>query len=81
VGATSGTAIWYWWDSSANSGAGGWVIADGTLTQTNSAATINSNMGAFSTQVGTGTVYVKAFLKSSGSSTCELSDIELDGKQ
>jgi hypothetical protein len=79
IGASSGTATWYWWDSTANSGAGGWVAASGASAQSNPAAAIATNLAAFSTELGTGTVYFKAYLKSSGSSACELDNLALSG--
>jgi hypothetical protein len=85
-GALFSSATWYWWDSSkatgcAGAGTGAWCPADGTVAKSNDAATISSNASTFGTQVGTGTVYFKAFLKSSGTSKCELDKLDLAGQQ
>jgi len=82
VGASAAAATWYWWNPAANSGAGGWVAAGGTTTTSSSAATIASHAAAFSVTagIGAGTAYFKAFLNSSGSTACSLSNIELDGQ-
>ena len=44
-------------------------------------AVIAAHAASFASTIGTGTIYVKAYLKSSGTSACELSDVELDGLQ
>ena len=81
IGTSYSTATWYWWDSAANSGSGGWVTADGTFAKSSSAATVNAHVSSFATQVSTGTVYFKAFLGSSGSSACEIDDLAVGGTQ
>jgi hypothetical protein len=81
VGAAYSSATWYWWDAAANAGSGGWVAADGTAAKSNPAATITTNASAFGSTVGTGTVYFKAYLKSSGTSKCELDNLTLTGQQ
>ena len=81
IGASSGAATWYWWDASANAGAGAWVTANGTSAQSNSATTLSTNLAAFATTLGTGTVYFKAYLKSSGSTACGLDNLSLSGSQ
>ena len=55
--------------------------SDGTVTQTNSAAVINTNAATFPVPTVTTKVFYKAFLKSSGTSKCELDNIEIDGTQ
>ncbi len=73
VGSTYGAATWYWWNGSI------WTTADGTTSKANSASIIADNISTFATQVGTGTVYFKAYLQSSGTTKCELDNLELDG--
>jgi len=77
IGADYSSATWYWWDATANAGAGGWGATNGTVTESNDAATINAHAAAFSPTLGVGVVYFKAFLKSSGSSKCELDHLSL----
>jgi hypothetical protein len=66
---------WYYWDGAS------WVIADGTVSKTSSASVINTNITSFSNGVGTGTLYVKSFLNSNGSTSCQLSNITVSGTQ
>lgn len=64
---------WKYWNGSA------WVAANGTVAQSNPAAVIATNAASFGSYVGKGTVYFKAFLKSSGTSKCELDKVQIDG--
>jgi hypothetical protein len=64
---------WKYWNGTA------WATANGTVTTSNTAATIQSNIATFGTQVGFGTVYFKAYLQSTGTSKCELNSIHLGG--
>jgi hypothetical protein len=41
---------------------------------------VHANTSTIGTQVGKGTVYVKAYLKSNGFDKCELDNIQLGGK-
>lgn len=75
VGAVYSSATWYYWNGSA------WVVADGTAAQSNTAAVLGANVASFATQVGTGTVYFKAFLNSSGTAGCELDQLQINGIQ
>ncbi len=76
VGSVYSSATWYWWNGSA------WAaVTIPGVAQANSAATIATNAATFGTQVGTGTIYFKAFLQSTGASACELKNLELDGLQ
>lgn len=68
-------ATWKYWTGAA------WATANGTAAQSNTAAVINTNTATFGTQVGKGTVYVKAYLKSSGTSKCELDNIQVGGNR
>ena len=74
VGANYFSATWYYWNGSA------WAAANGAATQSNTSAVIATNVSSFGTQLGKGTVYFKAFLKSSGTSKCELDQLELSGE-
>jgi hypothetical protein len=65
VGPSYGAETWYWWNGTI------WTTADGTTAKVNSGAT-------FATQVGTGTVYFKVFLRSSGTTNCEIDNLELN---
>jgi trimeric autotransporter adhesin len=77
-GASYSTAVWYYWNGT------NWGIAGGTSSTANSAATLNGSGGAafaqFGSQIGTGKVFLKAFLQSSGASPCQLKSIEFDGQ-
>jgi hypothetical protein len=75
VGATYSAATWYYWNGSA------WVVANGTATQSNAASVVSANAATFGAQVGMGTVYFKAYLKSSGTTKCELDQLDLGGQQ
>jgi hypothetical protein len=66
-------STWYYWNGSA------WTLANGSVVQANAATSINSNIATFPVQVGTGTLYFKAFLQSSGTSTCSLSGVSVGG--
>ena len=81
VGNSYGAATWYWWDATAFTGIGGWVAANGTQAKSNTSAQVQSHVATFKTDVGTGTVYFKAFLNSDGSTACELDQLELNGQQ
>jgi len=74
VGTSYSSATWYYWNGSA------WASAGGTTVTSSSAATINSHASSFAATAGTGQVYFKAFLNSSGSSKCELSNLLLSGQ-
>ena len=75
VGAAYSSATWYYWSGAA------WVAANGTAAQSNTAAMISTNAASFTGGAGTGTVYFKAYLQSSGSSKCELNQLDLTGQQ
>ena len=64
---------WYYWTGAA------WGLATGTTATANPASTIATNAPSFATQVGAGTIYFKAFLQSSGSSACQIQNVEIDG--
>ena len=66
---------WYYWNGST------WAAANGTAGQSNLYSMVASHIAAYGTQLGTGTVYIKAYLISSGTTACELSNLELDGMQ
>jgi hypothetical protein len=66
---------WKYWNGAA------WVTANGTAAQSNIAAVIQTNSATFGTQVGKGNVYVKSFLKSSGTTKCELNNIQFGGNR
>ena len=76
-GASYDTATWYYYN------AGSWLISRGTASTSNSAVSLNASRAAalatFGNQIGTGTVYLKAFLQSSGKSPCQLNSFEFDG--
>jgi hypothetical protein len=66
---------WKYWNGSS------WATANGTASQSNIASVIQTNTATFGTQVGRGTVYVKAYLKSSGTSKCEIDNINVGGNR
>lgn len=65
--------VWYWWNGT------GWAVSNGTAAQSAGVTTTNSGLATFHSQVGSGTVYVRAHLKSSGTSACEIDQIRLIG--
>jgi len=73
VGASYSSATWYYWNGST------WTTTSGTTATSNSAAVINSHASSFAATAGTGQIYFKAFLNSSGSSKCELSSVLING--
>jgi hypothetical protein len=80
VGSFATNAIWYRWDASASSGAGAWVVSDGAAANATSAANIVAHLATFPANASrTSTVFIKAFLNSSGSTPCSLSSVKLDG--
>jgi hypothetical protein len=84
VGASSATATWYWWDTGraadcVSAGTGAWCTANGTAAKSSTASDINSFASSFGSVVGTGTVYFKAYLGSSGTTACELDNVSLGG--
>lgn len=58
---------WYWWNGST------WVKTTGN--DYNSAATINSNISSFSSQVGSGTFYFKTFMLTDGTKQVDLASV------
>ena len=59
-----------------------WNLSNGTSTQASLASVLTSTaMNAFSSQVGTGTLYFKAFLNSNGTQPCEIQSIVISGNQ
>jgi hypothetical protein len=82
VGSDHTSATWYWWDATKAAdcllpGTGAWCPSNGTATESSSAAALSANVSSFISQAGAGTVYFKSYLKSSGSSKCELDALEL----
>ncbi|HVJ65338.1 MAG TPA: LamG-like jellyroll fold domain-containing protein [Bdellovibrionota bacterium] len=68
-------STWKYWNGS------NWVTANGTATQSNSEAVVQANLGTFDNDVGKGSVYVKAYLKSSGTCPCEIDNLHLGGNR
>jgi hypothetical protein len=68
-------SLWKYWNGS------NWVTSNDTAAQSNTATVIHTNAATFGAQVGKGTVYVKAYLKSTGTSKCELDNIQLGGNR
>lgn len=56
-----------------------WLPSDGTVAKSGSLTATNARLSSFGTQVGIGTIYIRAFLKSNGSQACELDSITLNG--
>jgi hypothetical protein len=84
VGSSSAAATWYYWDATkaadcVAAGMGAWCAADGTAAKSTSASVISANLSTFAAAAGTGTVYFKAYLSSSGATACELDQLVLDG--
>jgi hypothetical protein len=73
VGTSHATASWYYWNGAA------WVAANGLPAQSSPEADLSANAASFATVAGSGTVYFKAFLKSTGATGCELNQLQLDG--
>jgi hypothetical protein len=67
--------VWYWWNGSA------WVVSDQTVAQTSNLSAFNFGLSRFHTDVGSGSVYLRAYLKSNGSTPCEVDRLRLFGNQ
>jgi hypothetical protein len=66
-------STWYWWNGSL------WTAADGTTSaKANLASVITTNMSSFPTPAAGGTFYFKAFLPSTGTSSCVLNSLQLN---
>lgn len=83
-GCTSGTKYnlsrdgtnWYYWTGAV------WAISNGTYAEATSAATLTSSvLSFFASQVGTGSLYFKTFLKSDGTQACEIDSLTINGNQ
>ena len=61
---------WYYYSA-------GWVAANGTNAQANAASVVASHISTFGG--ASGTIYIKSYLNSTGNTTCELDNIEVDG--
>jgi len=67
-------STWYYWTGVA------WGVADGTYATANPASTLGeAELSVFAAQLGTGTLFYKAFLKSDGSQPCELDGLTVGG--
>ncbi|MFZ4715216.1 MAG: LamG domain-containing protein [Bacteriovoracaceae bacterium] len=73
--ASSNTGPWKYWNGTS------WVTADGTDTQSNPASTVALKIANFGTQFGTGSVFFKAYFKSTGIVPCELDNLQIIGEQ
>lgn len=62
---------WYYWGGAA------WIVGTNYATASD-AATVNTNIASFAS-VGTGTLYVRAFLPSNGTQACEIDSIAITG--
>ncbi len=65
---------WKFWNGSA------WDTST-TPSQSSTASSIHAQRASFSSQVGTGDVFVKAYLNSTGYSACELDNIHIGGNR
>jgi len=66
-------STWYYYSG------GAWTAASNDVSQANDAATISSKIYALPSTLGTGTLYVKAFLPSDTTTACEIDAITLNG--
>jgi fibronectin type 3 domain-containing protein len=66
-------STWYWYNGS------NWVVALNWYTQANDVTTANTNMSTLAATMGTGTVYVRTQLPSTGTSACEIDQITIGG--
>ena len=73
VGSAYTSATWYYWNGS------GWATSLGTIPTANNVSTILGHLGTFAGIAGSGTVYFKAYLQSTGISPCELNSFQLNG--
>jgi trimeric autotransporter adhesin len=72
---SNNNAQWYFWNGAA------WSLANSSTDyeQANSTSVIQSNLSTFSPQVGSGSVYFRAFLLSNGNSPCQLDAVDFTG--
>lgn len=72
--ALSGDGLtYYYWDGSA------WATSSDYSTASSAAAT-SANLANFSTVAGSGTLQIKTYLKSNGTSTCQIDDLVVTGQ-
>lgn len=55
-----------------------WVAGTTDASTTSTAASLQTGLSKFVSQVGTGNLFFRAFLKSTGAQTCEITDVDLD---
>ncbi len=67
---TNASPTWYYWNGSS------WTAAGAS--DYNSAATVNTNIGQFATDVGTGDFSFRAFLNSDGSQLVKLDGVDIE---
>lgn len=67
--------IFYYWNGSA------WTVSSSTYATASTAADITANISSFPSTIGTGTLQVTTFLKSDGTSPCEVDNLLLTGKK
>jgi hypothetical protein len=79
LNSTTGTIQYYYFDSSVGNNV--WRENNGTTSQSNSLSNLTANnaLSIFSSQFGTSTINLKAFLNSNGSQPCELSSVTVTG--
>lgn len=68
-------STWYYWNGTT------WSVSNGTPAQANPATDVSTQISAYGSQVGVGTVYLKAYLQSNGATPCELDLIQVLGTQ
>lgn len=55
-----------------------WVAGTTSSTTTSTGASLQAGLSKFVSQVGTGQLFFRAFLKSTGAQTCEITDVDLN---
>jgi|GEM_PF-1514250 len=66
---------WYYWNGSA------WSTASASYAQANTDTEINAHIANLTNVIGTGTLYVKAFLPSDGTTACQIDQISVSGSR
>jgi hypothetical protein len=81
-----GGTTYYYWNAAGGGGAGAWATSTDYSTA-NTASVLNSNIATFPAQVpgadtgNTHRLQIKAYLKSNGTSPCEIDSLSLSGKK
>ncbi|MFN3697233.1 MAG: hypothetical protein ACK4VO_07310, partial [Pseudobdellovibrio sp.] len=58
-----------------------WAVSNGTYAQASTAGQINANISSLVAVMGAGTLYVRSYLNSDGTTACEIDNILIQGQK